>query len=282
MATCLAAAGIDLRVWNRTPERRQPFLHLPGVEVASEASQAVRSAQAVILMPSTVSAVDDVLFSEDARGRSVADSLDPSSLVIVMSSIPVEATRTQAERLRQRGIRYIDAPVSGGEAGARAATLSIMAGGESQDVERARPLLQILGTMTHVGPLGSGQLAKLANQLIVGVTIGAVAEALLLAAAGGAEVGLVCRALQGGFADSAILRQHGQRMAERSFQPGAHATTQLKDLVTARHFADAHGLDLPFLSLAERLYQAMCVHGLGDLDHSALLLELEQRAGIRN
>jgi len=227
-------------------------------------------------MLSTGRIVDEVLFAADAAGRSVADELAPGSIVIVMSSIPVSAARAQADRLKRRGVRYIDAPVSGGEAGAKAGSLAIMVGGEAADIEGAQPVLRLLGNVTHVGPVGTGQLAKLVNQLIVGVTIGAVSEALLLAREGGADVGRVCEALRGGFADSPVFRQHGARMVSGAFAPGGHASTQLKDLITASASAAQHKLRLPFLALAERLYQSMCDHGLGDLDHSALYLELER------
>jgi 2-hydroxy-3-oxopropionate reductase len=282
MAERLAAAGMPLRVWNRTAERAAPLGRFSNVQISSRPSEAVSSVQMVIVMLSTGEVVDGVLFAQDNRGRCVSDALDPSSTVIVMSSIPVSTARAQADRLRHLGVRYIDAPVSGGEAGAKAASLTVMAGGEVNDVEAARPVLERFGKVTHVGPVGSGQLAKLANQLIVGVTIGAVAEALLLAGAGGADAGLVCQALQGGFADSTILRQHGVRMVTRSFEPGGHATTQLKDLSTAGAFADERGLRLPFLTLAEELYQSMCDRGIGDLDHSALFLELERRSRGRD
>jgi len=276
MAGHLAAAGRHLQVWNRTPGRAQTLARYDGVKVCSTVADAVTSAPVIIVMLSTGPVVDQVLFASDPDGESVEAALHPGSLVIVMSSIPVSTAREQAERLRRRGIRYIDAPVSGGEAGAKAASLTIMAGGETADIEEARPVLQLLGTVTHVGPVGTGQLCKLANQLIVGITIGAVAEALLLAREGGADVGRVCQALRGGFADSAILRQHGARMVGGAFSPGAHASTQLKDLTTAGAFANQYKLRLPFLALAERLYRSMCDHGLGDLDHSALYLELER------
>ena len=276
MAAHLAEAGIRLRVWNRTTQRAETLARYGSVKVCPSASDAVSAAQLVIVMLSTGGIVDQVLFASDSDEGSVADVTAPGSLVIVMSSIPVSTAREEAERLQRRGIRYIDAPVSGGEAGAKAASLTIMAGGEAADIEEARAVLQLLGTVTHVGPVGTGQLAKLANQLIVGVTIGAVAEALLLARAGGADVGRVCQALRGGFADSPILRQHGARMVGGAFAPGGHASTQLKDLMTAVTSAGQHKLRLPFLALAERLYQSMCDHGLGDLDHSALYLELER------
>jgi 2-hydroxy-3-oxopropionate reductase len=197
-----------------------------------------------------------------------------------MSSIPVDTARREAERLAPLGISYVDAPVSGGERGAIAASLSIMAGGNDADIERLRSVFKALGRLTHVGPVGSGQLAKLANQLIVGVTIGAVAEALLLAEAGGANPAAVREALLGGFADSTILKQHGERMLQRNFAPGARAEVQLKDLRTGLAQAGACGCDLPFLSLAERLYQHMCQGERSGLDHSALYLEIRDRCHV--
>jgi 3-hydroxyisobutyrate dehydrogenase-like beta-hydroxyacid dehydrogenase len=153
-----------------------------------------------------------------------------------------------------------------------------MAGGESAVVEQARHLLEIFGRLTHVGPVGSGQLAKLANQTIVGITIDAVAEALLLAEAGGADPAAVRTALMGGFADSTILTQHGERMINRQFKPGGKAEVQLKDLRTSRELADSLGLDLPLLKRTEALYQDMCDHGDAGLDHSGIYLEIERRS----
>lgn len=276
MARHLASAGIPLRVWNRTAPAPDAFKDFPQVEVCASASQAMRSARIVIVMLSSGAVVDEVLFAQDCEGKYAAQALEGSSLVIVMSSIPVDTARAQAGRLGAMGLRYIDAPVSGGERGAQAASLTIMAGGNANDVEDAMPVLRLLGNVTHVGPAGAGQIAKLANQLIVGVTIGAVAEALILAAAAGADIPRVCQALQGGFADSAVLRQHGERMVNRAFDPGGHASTQLKDLATAQQLAALHGLELPFLKLAEQLYGSMCDHGLSERDHSALYLEIER------
>jgi 3-hydroxyisobutyrate dehydrogenase-like beta-hydroxyacid dehydrogenase len=274
MAGHLAARGITLRAWNRTGARSDSLRSFPNVQVCASAAEAVRSVGAVIVMLSTGDVVDEIL-------SSVSDTLEPSSLVIVMSSIPVATARSQAEGLRLRGVLYVDAPVSGGEKGAQAATLTIMAGGDAPDVLEAESLLQPLGKLTHVGPVGAGQLAKLANQLIVGVTIGAVAEALLLAGRGGADIGAVREALLGGFADSTILRQHGQRMVTGSFEPGAHVTTQLKDMATAQELARSQSQHLPFLELAAQLYRSACEHGLADRDHSALYLELERRSRDR-
>jgi 3-hydroxyisobutyrate dehydrogenase-like beta-hydroxyacid dehydrogenase len=214
--------------------------------------------------------VSEILFGEGAA----AGVLKAGSTVVVMSSIPVEISREHAKKLLATGVHYIDAPVSGGEKGAIEASLTIMAGGDEEVIAGAGEVLACMGRVTRVGPVGSGQLAKLANQAIVGITIGAVAEALLLAEAGGANPSAVRDALLGGFADSAILRQHGTRMLSGNFKPGGKSEMQLKDLETAHRLADSLGLELPALELAESLYRQMCEAGLGALDHSALILHL--------
>ena len=280
MARRLADAGFEVRAWNRSATRAAELLPHPRVTVARDPAAAVADASTVLVMLSTGDVVDAVLWPDVAAGGA-ASALRRGSLVVVSSSIPVESARRQAERLAVDGVRYVDAPVSGGERGAIAGTLTIMAGGDHADVASARPILECLGQVTHVGPVGTGQLAKLANQLIVGVTIGAVAEALLLAEAGGADPAAVVRALQGGFADSTVLRQHGQRMLGRSFAPGAHVTTQVKDLVTASGYAAGRGLQLPLLGLAKSLYQSAASNGLANHDHSALYLEIERLARAR-
>lgn len=281
MAAHLARAGHRVRVWNRSPAPLAAA-ETAGLEPCASAVEAATGADALILMVSDGPACDAVLFGEGG-GRGAAAALAPGSTVIVMSSIPVETSRKQAERLAQAGIHYVDAPVSGGERGAVEGTLTIMAGAELEVFERCRALFGAMGRVTRVGPIGCGQLAKLANQTIVGITIGAVAEALLLARAGGADLEGVLEALQGGFADSTVLRQHGRRMAEGRFQPGAHATTQLKDLKTSRELGEALALDLPLLRLTEALYQEMCAGDLAALDHSALWLLLQQRvAGLES
>ena len=276
--TCghLLDAAYPVRAWNRSTDKAQA-LSGRGAKVCATPAGAVSGADFVIVMLSTGPVVDAVLFDEDESGRSVADHIGAGACVVVMSSIPVAASRAQAERLAAQGIGYIDAPVSGGERGAVEATLTIMAGGEGTAIEHAREVLETMGGVTHVGPAGSGQLAKLANQTIVGITIDAVSEALLLVEAGGADPALVHQALIGGFADSTILRQHGKRMITRQFEPGGKAELQLKDLRTARELAETLGLDLPVLKLTEALYRDMCAHGRSELDHSALYLELADR-----
>ncbi len=186
--------------------------------------------------------VEEVLFSPDQTGRIPAESLKSGSALVVMSSIPVETCRVQAPRLAARGVDYVDAPVSGGEPGARDGTLAIMAGGEHAVIERLADVFAAMGRVTHIGPVGTGQMTKLANQIIVGGTIAAVAEALHFATRGGADPAAVRRALMGGFADSKILNVLGERMIERNFVPGSPAEYQLKDMRTAQSFAGELGL----------------------------------------
>lgn len=272
MARRLARAGFQVQAWNRTSDKLAP-LATDGVGIADNPGDAARDADTLIIMVSNGSVCDEILFAEDGG---VAQVLRSGAKVVVMSSIPVETARSHAARLRQWGVDYLDAPVSGGERGAIAGELAIMVGGEAASVEQLAPVFAAFGRYTHVGPAGSGQLAKLANQLIVGVTIGAVSEALLLAEAGGAHPDAVRQALLGGFADSVILRQHGARMLERAFTPGGHATTQLKDLKTIQALAAELNLDLEFASLAHTLFARMCEGPGASLDHSALYLEMRR------
>jgi 3-hydroxyisobutyrate dehydrogenase-like beta-hydroxyacid dehydrogenase len=268
-------AGYRTRVWNRTRAKAE-LLAARGGHVCESVVEAISGADVVLCMLDTGDVIDHVLFSGTARDPAAVDSLASGAVLIVMSSIPVDTTRRQATHLSARGVEYVDAPVSGGEKGAIEHTLTIMAGGEEALIERVRPLLETMGRVTRVGPTGAGQLAKLANQAIVGITIGAVAEALTLARRGGADPAAVRAALLGGFADSAILRQHGQRMIDGAFHPGGRAQLQLKDLRTARLLAATLGVELPLLQLAEQQFQHMCDQGLAHLDHSALYLMLDR------
>jgi len=277
MCAHLVDGGFPVRAWNRTADKLTALAQR-GAVACDTPAEAVRGAQFVIVMLSSGPVVDSVLFDADASGQCLADAIETGAVVIVMSSIPVETARRQAALLAERGSSYIDSPVSGGEKGARDASLTLMAGGDAKVVEQARYLLEHFGRLTHVGPVGSGQLAKLANQTIVGITIDAVAEALLLAEAGGADPAAVRAALMGGFADSTILNQHGERMITRQFKPGGKAEVQLKDLRTSRELADSLGLDLPLLKRAEALYQDMCDHGDSQLDHSGIYLEIARRS----
>lgn len=214
MAMRLLSAGHPLTVWNRTADKARGLV-AAGARQRGTAAEAADGADVLILMLSTGSTVGEILFE-----RNVAGALRKAAIVVDMSSIPPPLAREHATRLAASGIHHLDAPVSGGTKGARDGTLAIMAGGDAEVFDIARPVLEVMGRPTRVGPSGAGQLAKLANQIIVGVTITAVAEALLLAAAGGADPAKVREALSGGFADSMILKQHGARMLGRSWMPG--------------------------------------------------------------
>ncbi|MYD78622.1 MAG: NAD-binding protein, partial [Gammaproteobacteria bacterium] len=190
---------------------------------------------------------------------------------IDMGTTEVQATRGFAKIFNQKSVGYVDAPVSGGEIGAIDGTLSIMVGASESDMERVKPVLNALGKqVTHIGEIGCGQIAKAANQIIVGLTIGAVSEAFALAQHGGANLEQVWKALSGGFAGSRILEVHGRRMIEDNFRPGGTATTQKKDLNQALDFASAIGIDLPSTQLCHDLYDNLVQRGEGGLDHSAL------------
>lgn len=271
IARRLAEAGYRVVAWNRTGEKAEA-LTAHGVSVAPSASAAAAGADAVICMLSSGPVCDAVLGGRDG----VIAAMPTGATLVVMSSIPVETARAQAEACSRRGLGYIDAPVSGGERGAREGTLAIMAGGTAETVEALVPLFATLGRPTHVGPAGSGQLAKLANQLIVASNICAVAEALLLAERGGADPAKVREALLGGFADSTVLRQHGERMVRGDFAPGGPAKYQVKDTSTALRLARSLGLNLPVALAVDRLFQSLVDHGGGDLDHSAALMELRR------
>ena len=198
-----------------------------------------------------------------------------------MSSIQPAEARNHAQRLQDLGVRYLDASVSGGTLGAEQGTLAILAGGTEDYFEVASPLLSALGRPTLVDPHGCGQLAKLANQMIAGITIGAVAEALLVCEKGGADMAQVKAAITGGFADSRILQMHGQRMMERDFTARARMTVQLKDMRNALHTAAAIGFDAPITAALETLYAQGVAHGDADLDQSALFVELARHNAMQ-
>lgn len=277
MARRLLGAGFAVTVWNRTRAKAEPLADV-GATVAETAVEAVEGAAIVVTMLADGPAVADALFGS---GRA-AEALAPGALVIDMSSIPPATARDHAQRLAAHGRRHLDAPVSGGVRGAEAGSLAIMAGGDEADFAEAARVFAALGRATRVGPSGAGQVAKLANQVIVGVTIGAVAEALLLAAAGGADPAAVREAIRGGFAESRILEEHGRRMLERDFRPGGTVSTQIKDLETALDAAAEGGVTLPLTRDARDRYLFLRdAMGGGGYDHAALLLQLEEAGGAR-
>ncbi|WP_241559633.1 NAD(P)-dependent oxidoreductase [Hydrogenophaga sp. NH-16] len=206
----------------------------------------------------------------DARGPVFLGEVDRSS------SIAPPIAREHAEALRQQQVHHIDAPVSGGVVGAEAGTLAIMAGGDAAIVESLAKVFAALGRVTHVGPSGAGQICKLANQQIVAITIGAVAEAMILVEAGGASREKFREAIRGGFAESRILDLHGGRMVNRSFAPGGPSRLQLKDLDAVAAMADLFSLDLPLTAMIRDEFRDFVADGGGDTDHSGLLLHLEK------
>ncbi len=274
MARRLCQAGHELHVWNRSIDKAQP-LAADGATVCAGLATAVAAGDIVISLLENGPVVASVLFEQGA-----AAAMRPGTLFVDMASIKPAEAREHAARLAERGVRHLDAPVSGGTVGAEAGTLAIMAGGEAADFARALPVLQVLGRATHVGPHGAGQLAKLANQMIVGITIGAVAEALLLCERGGADAAQVREAIGGGFAQSRILELHGERMVQRDFAPRARMTVQLKDLRNALDTAQAMGFEAPITAALEQLYADGVAHGDSELDHSGLFVELARRNGM--
>lgn len=273
MARRLLAAGRDVTVWNRTRAKAEALAG-DGARIADRAAEAVAGADIVIAMLDNGAVVTEVLF-----GQGVAEAMGQDAVFIDMSSIPPSVARDHAARLAGHGVHHMDAPVSGGTVGAAEGTLAIMAGGPEDVFARVKPVFTPMGRALRVGPSGAGQLAKLANQAIVGITIGAVSEALVLAERGGADPAAVREAIRGGFAESRILELHGQRMVERDFAPRAKVTTQIKDLETILATGAEIGLEMPlaratletYLRLRDRM-------GGGELDHSALFLAVE--AGI--
>ena len=242
----------------------------------SQRGVAERADIVFIMVPDTPD-VEAVLFSE----RGLASGLSPGKVVVDMSSISPVATKDFARRINERGCDYLDAPVSGGEIGARNATLSIMVGGEESVFQRVLPLFQLMGkNISLVGANGDGQTAKVANQVIVALNIQAVAEALLFAARAGADPARVREALMGGFASSRVLEVHGDRMINRAFAPGFRIQLHRKDLNLALSSAREFGLGLPNTSTAMALLDACIADGGAGWDHSALIRALEKSSGF--
>ena len=270
MAGRLAAGGHELAVFAR---REVPAeLREQGVAACASSREVAARAEAIITMLPDTPQVEEVLFG--ANG--VAAGLTPGKVVIDMSSISPIATKELAARINALGCQYLDAPVSGGEVGARNGTLSIMVGGPPEVFDRIRPLFELMGkNITLVGGNGDGQTAKVANQIIVALNIEAVAEALLFAAKAGADPAKVRQALMGGFANSRILEVHGERMIRRTFDPGFRIELHQKDLNLALAGARALGISLPNTATAQELFNACSAHGGAKWDHSAMVRALE-------
>jgi 3-hydroxyisobutyrate dehydrogenase-like beta-hydroxyacid dehydrogenase len=273
MALRLAQAGYPLRAWNRSPAKAEA-LRGAGAEPCAALADAVADAAIVVSMLEDGPVVGQVIDAALA-------SLKPGTLWIDMSSTSQSEALAFHARLAARGCHFIDAPVSGGVAGAEAGTLAIMAGASQADFDAALALLRVLGSPVRVGPAGAGQVAKLCNQLIVGGTLNIVAEALLLAQAAGADPAAVRAAIGGGFAASRILELHGQRMLERNFVPGGQVKSQLKDLRNVLAAAADAGVVLPVAALVTDNYQSIAAD-LAGADHAAALIALERmNPGVR-
>ncbi|KQP42921.1 2-hydroxy-3-oxopropionate reductase [Methylobacterium sp. Leaf104] len=270
MAGHLISGGHSLAL--KTRRQVPEALVSAGGNACATATEVAERSDVVILMLPDTPDVEAVLFGGDG----VAEGVKRGTVVVDMSSISPIATRDFAARLAERGVEYLDAPVSGGEVGAKNAALSIMVGGKADAFERVKPLFDLMGkTVTHVGDTGAGQVAKVANQIIVALTIEAVAEGLLFASKAGADPAKVREAITGGLATSRILELHGERMIKRTFDPGFRIALHQKDLNLALEGAKSLGLALPGTALAQQLFSVCVANGAGDKDHSALVRALE-------
>ena len=267
MAQHLARAGYPVTAWNRTADKAKGLV-AAGCNVAATAAAAVDGKGLIISIVTDGAALHALI-------DQCLSSLAEGAVWVDMSSTKASEAKSAADRLAQVGALFVDAPVSGGTRGAEAASLAIMAGGPKEAVARVMPALSVLGRPVHVGPTGAGQMCKLANQAIVGVTIGVVAEAQLFLEAGGVDTHAMRQALKGGFADSTILQQHGQRMAKRDFAPGALSTLQRKDMLNVLDQAQAQGLHLPLVqAVADRYARYIDQLDGGNRDHAGLFEEL--------
>lgn len=247
-----------------------------GAVACASGKEVAEKAEIIILMVPDTPHVEAALFGKNG----VAEGLARGKTVVDMSSISPLATKEFAKKVNALGADYLDAPVSGGEVGARAASLTIMVGGPQAVFDRIKPLFEIMGkNVTRVGENGDGQTTKVANQIIVALTIEAVGEALLFASKAGADPALVRQALMGGFASSRILEVHGERMVKRNFEPGFRIELHQKDLNLALEGARALGVSLPATATAQQLFNACAAHGGKAWDHSAMVKALELTAG---
>jgi 3-hydroxyisobutyrate dehydrogenase len=275
MAQNLVRAGHEVTVWNRTPARTEPLVAL-GAAVAPSASALAAGVDVVLVCVSDTPDVEAVLFGEGG----VAAGVRPGSLLVDASTIAPGSTREFAARLADQGVDYVDAPVSGGSEGATNGTLSIMVGGSAAAVERARPVLEAIGrTITHVGPVGAGQTCKLVNQVLVVGNMLAVAEALMLASAGGLDLATTIAAVQGGAGGSWMLANRGPQAVAGDWRPGFTIDLQQKDLRLVLQAADSLGVPLLGTASIFQLYRTLQAAGLGGEGNHALVKAVEQLAG---
>ena len=274
MASHLVKAGHTVHVCDLVEESVKHLCSLGGKACSCCREIAQKSDIIFIMVPDTPD-VEAALFGAEG----VAEGLKPGSIVVDMSSISPIATKEFAKRLAGMGVKMLDAPVSGGQVGAENATLSIMVGGPLDVFNQIKPYFELMGkNIVHIGDHGDGQTCKVANQIVVALTIEAVAEALLFASKAGADPAKVRAALLGGFAQSRILELHGERMIKHNFNPGFRIRLHQKDLNLALESARSMGLSLPNTALAQELFNAVAAQGGSDLDHSAMVLALEKLA----
>jgi 2-hydroxy-3-oxopropionate reductase len=265
------------KLYTHTRSKTADYLLQDGAQVCANATEVAQKADIIFTMLPDTPDVDKVLFGE----HGVAAGLAKGKVVVDMSSISPIATKEFAQKINALGCEYIDAPVSGGEVGAKNATLTIMVGGSEAAFDKVKPLFELMGkNITLVGGNGDGQTAKVANQIIVALNIEAVAEALLFAARNGADPAKVRQALMGGFASSKILEVHGERMIKRTFDPGFRIELHQKDLNLALTAARSLGLSLPNTANAQQLFSSCVAHGGKAWDHSAMVKALEQMANF--
>ena len=270
MAKNLLKSGYKLKAFNRSQVKADRLKEF-GAEVSSSIKEVVTNSDVVITMLTDDSAVEKVMDSDE-----FIYNIKKDATVIDMSSVNPVITKKYAKILKEKNINYLDAPVSGGTIGAEEASLAIMVGGDEETFKECYDLLKILGNPTLVGPASSGQISKLANQIIVGVTIGAVAEAVTLCEKSGTNPSKMIEALSGGWADSKILQTHGKRMINKEFSPKGKTTTQLKDMTNIINAGKAVETHLPISSLIKEMYKNLVADGLGNTDHSSLYNAIEK------
>ena len=270
MAKNLLKAGYKLKVFNRSQDKAERLKEF-GAHISSSIQDAINDSDIIITMLTDDEAVEKVMGSNE-----FVENIQSNAIVIDMSSINPIISKKYAEILKKRSIGYLDAPVSGGTIGAEEASLAIMVGGEEGIFNECFDLLKILGNPTLVGPVSSGQISKLANQIIVGVTIGAVAEAITLCEKSGTNPSKMIKALSGGWADSKILQTHGKRMINNDFSPKGKTSTQLKDMTNIINAGKAAELHLPISSLIKEMYKNLVEDGQGNNDHSSLYNAIEK------
>ncbi len=270
MAQNILKAGYNLKAFNRSINKTEPLKEL-GAEIAPTINDVVKDSDIVITMLTDDTAIDDVMSSSN-----FLDNLKSGSTVIDMSSVKPTTATKHYNNLKSKNINYLDAPVSGGTIGAEEASLAIMVGGEQIVFDEAIEVFKTMGNPTLVGPSGSGQVSKLANQVIVGLTIGAVAEAVTLCEKAGANPNKMIKALSGGWADSKILQTHGKRMIDKDFTPKGKTSVHLKDMNNILECANSFNTHLPISNLVKEMYKTLVENGHGETDHSSLYKEIER------